>query len=191
MTNPIPEFPFTLDRQAIEQLLPHRGPIFACKQLTARGPRVYTGIAHWPLDNAVVQGHFPDYPLVPGVMLIEAVTQLAGAGLLSADTYVQSLPGERIGVLASVRRCAFKRAVLPEQDVTFEITCRQIGADAVQVTALALVDGVEVAQLETLMVYADKAQFSAALGSATPIAVSVHPGPFNGIQSAKAELRHV
>lgn len=164
MTQSIPEFPFTLDRQAIELLLPHRGPIFACKQLIARGPRAYTAIANWPLDNAVVQGHFPGFPLVPGVMLIESVTQLAGAGLLSADTYVQSLPNERIGVLASVRRCAFKRPVQPEQDVTFEITCRQIGADAVQVNAQALVDGIEVAQLETLMVYADKTQFSAVMG---------------------------
>lgn len=165
MTAATPEFPFTLDRQAIQQLLPHRGPIFACKQLIAHAPRVYTAIANWPLDNAVVQGHFPGYPLVPGVMLIEAVTQLAGAGLLSADTYVQSLPGERIGVLASVRRCAFKRAVLPNQDVTFEINCRQIGADAVQVTAQALVADLEVAQLETLMVYTDRSQFSAAMNS--------------------------
>jgi 3-hydroxyacyl-[acyl-carrier-protein] dehydratase len=164
MTQAIPGFPFTLDRQAIEQLLPHRGPIFACKQLIARAPRIYTGIANWPLDNAVVQGHFPGYPLVPGVMLIESVTQLAGAGLLSADAYTRSLPNERIGVLASVRRCAFKRPVLPEQDVTFEITCRQIGTDAVQVNAQALVEGIEVAQLETLMVYADKTQFSAAMG---------------------------
>ena len=161
MTRPIPEFPFTLDREAIEQLLPHRGPIFACKQLIARGPRAYTAIANWPLDNAVIQGHFPGYPLVPGVMLIESVTQLAGAGLLSADAYVQSLPGDRVGVLASVRRCAFKRPVLPEQDVIFESTCRQVGADAVQISAQARVEGLEVAQLETLMVYADRTQLTA------------------------------
>ena len=164
MTRPVPAYPFTLDRQAIEQLLPHRGPILACQQLIARGPRSYTGTAHWPLDNAVVQGHFPGYPLVPGVLLIEALTQLAGAGLLSADPYVQSLPGERIGVLASVRRCAFKRPVQPAQDVTFEITCRQIGADAVQVSAQALVEGIEVAQLETLLVYVERIQLSAAMG---------------------------
>ena len=164
MTRPIPDFPFTLERQAIEQLLPHRGPIFACKKLIARGPRIYTGTANWPVDNAVVQGHFPGYPMVPGVMLIEAATQLAGAGLLSADAYARSLPTERIGVMASVRRCAFKRPVLPEQDVTFEITCRQIGADAVQVSAQALVEGIEVAQLETLMVYADRTQISNSMG---------------------------
>lgn len=167
MTSPIPAFPFTLDRQAIEQLLPHRGPIFACKQLTATGPRAFRGIAHWPLDNAVIQGHFPGFPMVPGVMLIEAVTQLAGAGLLAADPYAQTLTGDRVGVLASVRRCAFKQPVLPEQDVHFEINCRQMGTEAVQVTAVATVDACEVAQLETLMVYANRSQFSALPGLAT------------------------
>lgn len=164
MSQPIPAFPFSLDRHAIQQLLPHRGPIFACKQLTAHAPRHYTATANWPLDNAIVQGHFPGFPVVPGVMLIEAMTQLAGAGLLSADAYVQSLPNDRIGVLASVRRCIFKRPVLPGQDVIFDVTCRQIGADAVQVSAQAHVAGIEVAQLETLMVYADTRQFSAAMG---------------------------
>jgi 3-hydroxyacyl-[acyl-carrier-protein] dehydratase len=167
MKPPIPEFPFTLDRQAIEQLLPHRGPIFACKQLVAQGPRQYTAVARWSLDNTLIQGHFPGYPLVPGVMLIESVTQLAGAGLLSADAYVQSLPGDRIGILASVRRCSFKRPVLPEQDVTFEIACRQIGDAAVQINAQALVEGLEVAQLETLMVYAEKTHFSTLVGQGT------------------------
>jgi 3-hydroxyacyl-[acyl-carrier-protein] dehydratase len=155
MMQDIPEFPFTIDRHAITQLLPHRGPIFACKELTAKGPRTFTATANWPLDNAVIEGHFPDYPIVPGVMLIESVTQLAGAGLLSADAYARSLPIGRIGVLASVRRCLFKRPVRPEQDVTFEINCRQVGISAVQITAQAFVESVEVAQLETLMVYAD------------------------------------
>ena len=156
-------FPFTLDRQAIERLLPHRGPIFVCKQLLATGPRTFTATANWPLDNAVIAGHFPGNPIVPGVMLIEAMSQLAGAGLLSADPYVQSLPEDRIGVLASVRRCSFKQPVLPEQDVRFEINCRQIGVHAVQVSGQALVNGQEVAQLEALMVYVGKAQLTEAI----------------------------
>ena len=159
----IQAFPFTLSREAIERLLPHRGPIFTCQQLIATGPRTYTATANWPLDNAVIAGHFPGNPIVPGVMLIEAMSQLAGAGLLSADPYVRALPGDRIGVLASVRRCLFKQPVLPDQDVRFEINCRQIGEHAVQVSGQALVGDVEVAQLETLMVYADRSQFSAAV----------------------------
>lgn len=160
MSDPIPAFPWTLDRAAIERLLPHRGPIFACQQLVAHGPRSYTATARWERDNAIVQGHFPGEPIVPGVMLIEAATQLAGAGLLSADAYSRALAGERIGVLANVRRCAFKHPVLPEQDVVFAIQCRQIGEAAVQITAQATVNGAEVAQLETLMVYAERSAFA-------------------------------
>lgn len=166
MTNPTGErtFPYLLDREAIARLLPHRGPIFACKQLLAHGPRNFTAIAHWPLDNAVIQGHFPDFPLVPGVLLIEAATQLAGAGLMSADPSIQSLPKDRIGVLASVRRCTFKQPVRPAEDVQFEISCRPMGAHAVQVSAQVLLQGVEVAQIETLMVYANRAQVAEKLG---------------------------
>ena len=94
MTQAMPGFPFTLDRQAIEQLLPHRGPIFACKQLIARAPRIYTGIANWPLDNAVVQGHFPGYPLVPGETEIEPLAPaIKGAKLtFKAKVSAQVIP---------------------------------------------------------------------------------------------------
>jgi len=160
----ISDFPFTLDRQAVASLLPHRGPIFACQQLTALGPHTYQGVAHWPLDNAVIQGHFPGHPLVPGVMLIEAATQLAGAGLCSADNFVQSLPGDRTGVLASVRQCSFKHPVRPGQDVVFDIVCRLMGADSVKVTAQVRVVGCEVAHIEVLVVYADRVQIAAAAG---------------------------
>lgn len=160
----ISKFPSILGKEAIEQLLPHRGPIFVCQRLTVLGPHTYQGVANWPLDHAVVQGHFPGFPLVPGVLLIEAATQLAGAGLCCADTFVQSLPGERVGVLASVRQCSFKQPVRPGQDVVFDIVCRVMGADAVKVTAQAQVAGREVAQIETLMVYVDRAQIAAEAG---------------------------
>lgn len=160
MNGPIPAFPFVLEREAIEQLLPHRGPIFACKRLVANGPRTFTATASWAHDNAIIAGHFPGEPIVPGVMLIEAATQLAGAGLLSADPYSRAMSGDRIGVLATVRRCVFKRPVLPDQDVVFELGCRQMGPSAVQITAQATVHGHEVAQLETLMAYVERAKLA-------------------------------
>lgn len=156
MTAPATEFPFTLDRQAIERILPHRGAIFACQQLVAHGPRNYVATARWSVDNAIIQGHFPGDPIVPGVLLIEAVTQLAGAGLLSADSHARSLSGQRIGLLASVRRCVFKRPVLPDVDVSFEIACRQLGESIVQIVANAHVGATEVAQLETVMAYVER-----------------------------------
>ena len=158
-------YPFSLDRLAIEKYIPHRGDIFACHRLEVIGPHDFKGIANWSVDNALIRGHFPGLPVVPGVMLIEAASQLAGAGLLSGDPYARSLNGNNIGVLASVRKCSFIRPVLPNADVHFSIHCRQMGAAAVQVTAIVSVAGADVAQLESLMIYTDKAQILSALNA--------------------------
>lgn len=166
MNNEIPDYPFSLQRQALENLLPHRGDIFACEQLVVHGPHNFTGQASWPLDNNVIRGHFPGLPVVPGVLLIEAMAQLAGAGLLSGDPYVRSLPGDKIGVLASIRRCAFTYPVAPQRIVEFEIQCRQVGPLAVQVSSKAHVHNTVVAELEALIAYADKSQLLAVLGQA-------------------------
>jgi len=159
-------YPFTLERSQIEALLPHRGDIFVCQRVTVEGPHQFKGAARWPLDNAVIQGHFPGLPVVPGVLLIEAMAQLAGAGLLAGDPYVRSLTGDLLGVLASVRKCVFKHPVLPERDVDYTIQCRQMAPMAVQVAASVKAQDIEVAQLDIVMVYTSRQQMLSALRGA-------------------------
>jgi len=159
-------YPFTLDRPGIEALLPHRGDIFVCQRVTVEGPHQFKGTARWPLDNAVIEGHFPGLPVVPGVLLIEAMAQLAGAGLLAGDPYVRSLTGDLLGVLASVRKCVFKHPVLPESDVDYTIQCRQMAPMAVQVAASVRAQDIEVAQLDIVMVYTSRQQMLSALRGA-------------------------
>jgi len=156
------DYPIALDRSEIEQLIPHRGAIFVCQQLTIDGPHDYRGVARWSADNAIVDGHFPGMPIVPGVMLIEAMAQLAGAGMLRGDPYVQTLPQASVGVLAGVRNCWFKAPVLPETDVTFQIHCRQIAPVVVQVSGQVSVDGVDAAKLDVVIAYAPREQLFAA-----------------------------
>lgn len=163
MNNEIPAYPFTLQREDIERLLPHRGDIFACQNLVVHGPHNFTGSASWPLENNFIHGHFPGLPVVPGVLLIEAMVQLAGAGLLSGDPYAKSLPGDRIGVLASIRKCAFTYPVAPQRIVKFEIQCRQMGPMAVQVSSTVHTDDTAAAQLEALVAYTEKSHLIAVL----------------------------
>jgi 3-hydroxyacyl-[acyl-carrier-protein] dehydratase len=164
MNNEIPSYPFSLQRQAIENLLPHRGDIFACQHLVVHGPHNFTGSASWSLENSFIRGHFPGLPVVPGVLLIETMAQLAGAGLLSGDPYARSLPSDMIGVLASIRKCAFSSPVVPQSMVEFEIQCRQMGPLAVQISSKVRVNSTEVAQLEALLAYTDRSQLLAVLG---------------------------
>lgn len=156
------DYPITLDREAIARFIPHRGAIFTCQKLIIDGPHDFHGMARWPADNAIIEGHFPGMPIVPGVMLIEAMAQLAGAGLLRGDPYVQTLPQASIGVLAGVRNCWFKSPVLPETDVEFHIHCRQMAPALVQVTAQVKVEDAEAAKLDVLIAYAPQDQLFAA-----------------------------
>jgi 3-hydroxyacyl-[acyl-carrier-protein] dehydratase len=165
MTKHALHYPFALGRCEIEALLPHRGDIFVCQHLTVEGPHRFKGIAQWPEENVVIQGHFPGLPVVPGVLLIEAMAQLAGAGLLAGDPYVRSLTGDLLGVLASVRKCVFKHPVLPQHEVEFAIHCRQMAPMAVQVAATVHANKIEVAQLDVLMVYTSRQQLMQAMSS--------------------------
>jgi 3-hydroxyacyl-[acyl-carrier-protein] dehydratase len=168
MSSDIPDYPFSLQRQDIENLLPHRGDIFACQSLVIHGPHTFTGRASWSLENNIIRGHFPGMPVVPGVLLIEAMAQLAGAGLLSGDPYAKSLPGDKIGVLASIRKCSFSHPVPPERVVDFEIQCRQMGPLAVQVSAKVHSGQTALAELEALIAYANRAQLLAVLAPSGP-----------------------
>jgi 3-hydroxyacyl-[acyl-carrier-protein] dehydratase len=155
------DYPIILDRDSIAVLIPHRGAIFTCKELIIDGPHDFRGTARWSSDNAIIEGHFPGMPIVPGVMLIESMAQLAGAGLLRGDPYVQTLPQASIGVLAGVRNCWFKSPVLPETDVEFHIHCRQMAPVVVQVTAQVKVGGVDAAKLDVVIAYAPQDQLFA------------------------------
>ncbi len=169
MTTETLNYPFFLERTEIEKLLPHRGDIFVCQHLAVEGPHHFRGIARWPLENTIIQGHFPGLHVVPGVLLIEAMAQLAGAGLLAGDPYVKSLTGDLVGVLASVRKCMFTHPVLPQSDVEFVIQCRQMAPLAVQVSAKVNVNDVGVAQLDILMVYTSRQQLVTALNGISSV----------------------
>lgn len=165
MTQQALDYPITLERPAIQALLPHRGDIFVCQRLVVQGPRDFQGTARWPLENVLIQSHFPGLPVVPGVFLIEATAQLAGAGLLAGDPYVRSLTGDLIGVIAAVRKCTFKQPVPAQEDVEFAIQCRQMAPMAVQIGATVRARAAEVAQLDMLMVYTPRDQLISGLSA--------------------------
>ncbi|MHB8743758.1 MAG: 3-hydroxyacyl-ACP dehydratase FabZ family protein [Sulfuricaulis sp.] len=157
MSDNTQNYPYALERLAIEKLVPHRGDIFVCQRLIIEGPYKFTGTAHWPLDNGLIRGHFPGLPVVPGVLLIEAAAQLAVAGMLADDPYVKSLTNV-MGLLASVRKCQFKKMVLPQRDVEFSIHWRLMAPNAAQVSAIVNVEQTEAARLDMLIAYSHKQQ---------------------------------
>ena len=156
MKNATLAYPIILDQAGITRLIPHRGEFLFAQHISIKGPHTFDGIARWPLHSGAIQGHFPGMHVVPGVLLVEGMAQLAGAGLLAGDPYVRSLTGDWIGVLAGIRKSVFKHPVRPDTDVHFTIRCRQMAPLAVQVNAVVGVGDKQVAELDIFMAYVDR-----------------------------------
>lgn len=145
-------YPIELDAAALRQVLPHRGDILFVRQVTVLAHDRCTGTAIWSPDLPILQGHFPGMRVVPGVLLVEAVAQVAGAGMLVGDAYARGMGENHVGLLAGIRKCSFKRPVLPGDALGISVATRQMTDVAAVVTATLRVGGDDAGSVEILMV---------------------------------------
>ena len=101
----------------IENLLPHREPFLFVDEITEAGSEKIVARHVFTEKEFFFKGHFPDYPVVPGVVLIETMAQSGGAGLRKAGV----LAGNSLFFLATVDKVKFRRQVRPGEEVRSEI----------------------------------------------------------------------
>ena len=142
-----------LDRAALMACLPQRGALFACQSLRIEAPLHFEGTAVWEATHPGLEGHFPEAPTVPGVLLIEAATQLAGAGLVHTQTDLQQRQSTHRGVLASIRACRFRAPALPDTAVEFNLQCHRRGGLQIQIEAFVRSGSQTLAELDILLIY--------------------------------------
>ena len=119
-----------LDIGMIRRLLPHRYPMLLVDRVLDWEPGQFMrGLKNVTVDEPFFQGHFPAYPVMPGVLVIEAMAQVAG--LLTMLSDVARRDGSQLVLFAGIDEARFKRQVVPGDtlvlDVNLERAVRGVG----------------------------------------------------------------
>ena len=141
-----------MDIQAIREILPHRYPMLLVDRIEELEEERIVGIKNVTANEPFFDGHFPDFPVMPGVLIIEAMAQVAGVLVLS------SIPDRKtkLVLLASVEEAKFRKPVRPGDQLRMEMKVLRSRATMAKVSGTATVDGVVVAEAEILCVLADR-----------------------------------
>jgi 3-hydroxyacyl-[acyl-carrier-protein] dehydratase len=146
MTEPTAPAGKSIDINRILKLLPHRYPFLLIdKMINIIGEESGTAIKNVTFNEPFFQGHFPGRPVMPGVLLVEAMAQAAGAIVL------ENLGDNEAGKLVffmSIDKCRFRKPVGPGDQVHFHVKLLQKRAPVWKYWAEAHVAGKKVAEAE-------------------------------------------
>jgi len=136
----------TIDIHKIMQHLPHRYPFLLVDRILdfVPGERI-TGLKNVTINEPFFQGHFPEMPIMPGVLIVEAMAQVGG--VLVAETVDLKALGGLIYFM-SIDKVRFRKPVQPGDQLIFNIEVLKIRSKAVKMAGRATVDDVLVAQGE-------------------------------------------
>jgi 3-hydroxyacyl-[acyl-carrier-protein] dehydratase len=141
-----------LDIDAIREILPHRYPFLLVDRIEELESERVVGIKNVTVNEPFFAGHFPDYPVMPGVLIIEAMAQVAGVLVLSGIPDRKS----KLVLLAGVDGAKFRKPVRPGDQLRMEMKILRSRASMAKVNGIATVDGIIVAEAEMLCVLADR-----------------------------------
>src|SRR5215471_12788867 len=133
----------TLDINAICRILPHRFPFLLIDRvLDIQRQKSITAIKNVTINEPFFAGHFPDLPIMPGVLIVEAMAQAGGALLL---TEIQDRE-HKLMVFTGIEKARFRRPVVPGDQLRIEIDVKAWRGDAVRMQGNAFVEDRRVAE---------------------------------------------
>jgi len=142
-----------LEIEDIMRVLPHRYPFLLVDRILEieAGKRV-VGVKNVTINEPFFQGHFPGHPIMPGVLIIEAMAQVGGMLLLGAVPD----PETKVVYFTSLNNVKWRRPVKPGDQLRFELDLLQVRGSMCKMVGVAKVDGEIVAEAEMGAMVRDK-----------------------------------
>ncbi|NGM17827.1 3-hydroxyacyl-ACP dehydratase FabZ [Xiamenia xianingshaonis] len=145
---------FPCDQEAVKRILPHRPPFLWVSRVIACEPGV-RAVAELDVDPTLplFEGHFPDYPVLPGVIIMEALAQTAAIALLVDERFEGML-----GLFAGIDKAKFRRQVRPGEVLSLEANIVRATKRMCAAEVRAYVDGELAAEAQQKYVMAPAAK---------------------------------
>lgn len=142
-----------LDSRAIQEILPHRFPFLLVDKIVELEPRTrIVGIKQVTINEHFFQGHFPEAPVMPGVLQIEALAQV-GAILVLREFEDRA---NKIPFFSGIEKARFRRPVVPGDTLTLEVVALRTGSKVQKMHGIAKVDGQVSAEAEIMCILGEK-----------------------------------
>lgn len=125
-----------LNIQQIKAIIPHRYPFLLIDKITNLTDTTATGIKCVTANEEFFNGHFPEYPVMPGVLIVEALAQVGAVCLLSKDAYKG-----KIALFAGIDKLRFRQQVIPGDVLTLNVELTKIKGPIGVGKATATVNG--------------------------------------------------
>lgn len=125
------------DIQRIKEIIPHRYPFLLIDRIieVEEGKRA-VGVKNVTANEEFFNGHFPDYPVMPGVLIVEALAQVSAVIML-----IQKENHGKIGLFAGIDNCRFKKQVHPGDQLRLEVEMTRVRGLIAKAHAIATVEG--------------------------------------------------
>ena len=136
----------------IRDLIPHRYPFLLVDRIEELEPGVRAvGIKNVTQNELFFQGHFPDYPVMPGVLVVEAMAQVGAVGVMAGGEH-----REKLALFAGIDGVRFRRQVLPGDILRMEVEIQRLKGRIGRGTGRATVGEERVCEAELMFAFAQR-----------------------------------
>ncbi|MGF1472023.1 MAG: 3-hydroxyacyl-ACP dehydratase FabZ [Rubrobacteraceae bacterium] len=136
----------------IRGLIPHRYPFLLVDRIEELEPgERAVGIKNVTQNEPFFQGHFPDYPVMPGVLIVEAMAQVGAVGVMVNEAYQ-----DKLALFAGIDGVRFRRQVVPGDTLRMEVWIDRLKGRIGRGRGQATVGGEKACEAELMFAFADK-----------------------------------